>query len=329
MSKQDRQGVRTAADLERKWNFGKSFAEAIGIAEEARKLAEDAEGKLGGDMTNEEIFNFLTNNGENQGLFRYEDGALYINAEYIRAVEALFEKKITVKGTLTNTAEVYVPPGEEEMRTIQEHALGLGLITSQNIPLYDVNGDGIVDITDLAAFNKMRRGRIQMSEWSGAKKSTVTVTIDVSNPDKCIRIEGENMWGRQFAQYIGISGTNIIDAQMADYVVEQGLDALGWTFRKWNSGKWEGWYSYDLAANPITVTLQLDGMYYGFSHTILPPSDVKTIDFAQADGAPNNRICFSRIFNVNNGGITFMIACNTSFTTNNAKTHIYAVGTWA
>lgn len=329
MSKQDRQGVRTAADLERKYRFGKSFAEVLGIAEEARELAEDAEGKLDGNMTAEEIYNFLTNNGENQGLFRYEDGALYINAEYIKAVEALFEKKITVKGTLTNTAEVYVPPGEEEMRTIQEHALGLGLITSQNTPLYDVNGDGIVDIIDLAAFNKMRRGRMQMSEWSGAKKSTVTVTIDVSNPDKCIRIEGENMWGRQFSQYIGISGTNIIDTQMADYVVEQGLDALGWTFRKWNSGKWEGWYSYDLAANPIDLTKQLDGMYYGTSPIIPLPSDVETIDFAQADGAPNNHICFTRIFTASKNSVTFLIACNTSFRANNGNTFVYAVGTWA
>lgn len=34
--KQDRQGVRTAADLERKWQFGKQFAEIMGIALDAR-----------------------------------------------------------------------------------------------------------------------------------------------------------------------------------------------------------------------------------------------------------------------------------------------------
>lgn len=35
-SKQDRQGVRTASDLERKYNFGKTFAEIMGIATDAR-----------------------------------------------------------------------------------------------------------------------------------------------------------------------------------------------------------------------------------------------------------------------------------------------------
>ena len=39
--KQDRQYVRTASELERKYNFGKSFAEAIGLATDAREYAEN------------------------------------------------------------------------------------------------------------------------------------------------------------------------------------------------------------------------------------------------------------------------------------------------
>lgn len=37
MSKQDRQGVRSPADLERKYQFGKTFAEILGIANDARE----------------------------------------------------------------------------------------------------------------------------------------------------------------------------------------------------------------------------------------------------------------------------------------------------
>jgi hypothetical protein len=37
MSKQDRQGVRTATDLEQKYNFGKTFAELMGVATDARE----------------------------------------------------------------------------------------------------------------------------------------------------------------------------------------------------------------------------------------------------------------------------------------------------
>lgn len=43
MSKQDRQGARTPADLERKYNFGQSFAEAMGLANDARDAAENAQ----------------------------------------------------------------------------------------------------------------------------------------------------------------------------------------------------------------------------------------------------------------------------------------------
>lgn len=43
MSKQDRQGARTPADLERKYNFDRSFAEIMGIATDARLYAENAQ----------------------------------------------------------------------------------------------------------------------------------------------------------------------------------------------------------------------------------------------------------------------------------------------
>jgi hypothetical protein len=46
MSKQDRQGVRTPADLERKWQFGKQFTEIMGIANDAREAAYKVESEL-------------------------------------------------------------------------------------------------------------------------------------------------------------------------------------------------------------------------------------------------------------------------------------------
>lgn len=83
--KQDRQGVRTAAQLEQKWKFGESFAEVMGIATDARKAAEEAQALIEAGMTQEQIFNILTNNGQSQGLYRGEDGELYINASYIKS----------------------------------------------------------------------------------------------------------------------------------------------------------------------------------------------------------------------------------------------------
>lgn len=46
MSKQDRQGARTPADLERKYNFGKTFAELLGIASDARNSVDFVESSL-------------------------------------------------------------------------------------------------------------------------------------------------------------------------------------------------------------------------------------------------------------------------------------------
>lgn len=72
MSRQDRQGVRTPAGLERKYNFEKRFDESM---EEVKKLNDSM------DQTG--VFNRLTNNGKAQGLYMDEKGDLYINASYL------------------------------------------------------------------------------------------------------------------------------------------------------------------------------------------------------------------------------------------------------
>lgn len=46
MSKMDRQGVRTAADLERKYQFGKSFSEVLGLASDYREAISKVESEL-------------------------------------------------------------------------------------------------------------------------------------------------------------------------------------------------------------------------------------------------------------------------------------------
>lgn len=85
MSKQDRQGARTVADLERKYNPKKSFAAVMGVAKGAERKADEA-AALDEKLTSEEIFNRLTNNGTWEGLYRDEEtGEVYINANYIKS----------------------------------------------------------------------------------------------------------------------------------------------------------------------------------------------------------------------------------------------------
>lgn len=82
MSKQDRQGARTATDLERRYNFGKKFSEILGVANDASESAQEASRAIK-ELDQETIFNLLTNNGEVQGIYRDEEGNVYINASFI------------------------------------------------------------------------------------------------------------------------------------------------------------------------------------------------------------------------------------------------------
>lgn len=49
--KQDRQGVRTAADLERKYNFGKTFGEMLGLINDTRDSVDSVESTLRNEIT--------------------------------------------------------------------------------------------------------------------------------------------------------------------------------------------------------------------------------------------------------------------------------------
>lgn len=81
MSRQDRQGVRLPADVERKWGFKKKFDNAM----EAAEAASNSVKELDKSLTQKEVFNRLTNGGKSQGLFMDVNGQVYINASYITA----------------------------------------------------------------------------------------------------------------------------------------------------------------------------------------------------------------------------------------------------
>lgn len=61
-AKQDRQGARTATDLERKYNFGKTFAELIGLINDARDSVDAASSSLSSEI--ERQVTSLTRNTE-------------------------------------------------------------------------------------------------------------------------------------------------------------------------------------------------------------------------------------------------------------------------
>ena len=136
--KQDRQGARSAADLERRWNLGERFAEVMGIATEARNAATASSEKLDEKLTTEEIFNLLTNNGQAEGLYRGEDGELYINASYIVA---------GILKSLNNATKLNLDDGaltctDENGNTIKMEFGHFGLFSNQGKPVLQIQNLG-------------------------------------------------------------------------------------------------------------------------------------------------------------------------------------------
>lgn len=314
--KQDRTGARTAADIERKYSFNKSFAEVMGIANDARKEAEKASEavvKLDEKLDAEEVFNRLTENGKLQGIFK-EGDKIYVNAEYL-------------SGKYIYKTEVFLEPEKEEVETIRQHRLGIVTIPNELIPYYDSNNNGVIDMTDLANFNLASLGKISLANWSGAKKTTCTIEIDLSNPEKVIRISGKNMWGRTIERYIGINSSNIKNLEIKDYVADYGTNGI-WTYEKWASGKAVCWGKYTASGVNVAEN-NYSGFYYSRGIDITLPFVFKSIDDYQANGGSADRVNFARPFGTSTTAVTFIICGHDETATSaNITVYISVKGQW-
>ena len=223
--KMDRHGARTAANIEQKYNFGKSFAEAVGIAKKAEEVAQKAASssdELDEKLTSTEIFNRLTENGKLQGIFKDDDGNIMINGAFIQALDKLFAKDINMSGCFTYSTRAFIEPGTEEIETLQAHLQGNITIPTELQPLYDTNNDGQITLADMSNMRLAQMGLYSLAAWAGeSHKSDITLTIDLKNPEKVIRISGKNMWGRTIDSYIGVNFTSIRNPS-----TEQKLDQI-------------------------------------------------------------------------------------------------------
>ena len=196
MSKQDRQGARTVSDLERK--YGERFADVYGMATGARVAAEEAkeiaaEAKDNPNIDHEAVFNALTEDGKCQGLYRADDGKIYINAEYIKS------------GVFFGEVEIFLEPGKQEVEKVRKHVEGKEIIPASELRLYDIDGNNVVNNTDLAYFKKVVEDNIPLPNFPAKQLSKVRIEIDVRNTEKAISFSATNMWGRSLDFSIGVN----------------------------------------------------------------------------------------------------------------------------
>lgn len=192
-AKQDRSAARTVEDIERRYNFEQRFSEVMGVATDARLAAEKAQYSVDG-LTQEQIFNILTNNGEEQGIYR-EDGKLYINASYIKG------------GIIISEGQAYLRPTYDDCV-----AMLRSVVFPEDYPVkdfYDLNGDGTFDINDFRLAVDVYYGSADISQCVSLEKSAVTVTIEPDNPFETVKVCGTNMWGSEVVVSLGINSTKI------------------------------------------------------------------------------------------------------------------------
>lgn len=118
--KQDRQGARTPADLERKWKFGERFAEIMGIALDAQKSISVVESSL-----HSEILEQVTSITRDTEQILLAAMASYVETDELEKLKATFSSELSVMASMiamnfeasiehTNTVD-------GELQTVQEY----------------------------------------------------------------------------------------------------------------------------------------------------------------------------------------------------------------
>lgn len=108
---------------------------------------------------------------------------------------------------LSSTVQVYIPPDINVINTISG-AIKAETTSSLSKSLYDFNGDGAIDLFDIAKAKRFYLGLETYNNTTSAiaQLSNVTANIDPTNLDKVINISGTDMWGTKRETYIGING---------------------------------------------------------------------------------------------------------------------------
>ena len=181
-NKQDGATLRTAKDLELKYNFGQSFAEIYGLIDDTRTAAKEAVDELDNELDFEEIFNRLTNYGAVQTIYR-EDDNIYINASYIKS-GTLAADLVDAANLEVNAAKIYgtLDAGDVTITNLSANSITGGTLDAGIVNIMNLSADSItsgtlnancVTISNLSASNIISSGDITWSMLSSGVQSEI------------------------------------------------------------------------------------------------------------------------------------------------------------
>lgn len=160
--KQDRTGVRTAVDLERKYNFGKTFAEMLGLINDSRDKVDSVESSLRNEIKDQATT--LMRDTEKIVMTATENVKTELNgniSEVSNKVASLElnagEFRVSVEQEIENLANsVEMKVDSDEVSFIIEERMGEGVDSVTTSTGYRFDSDGLsISRSDSAMENKI------------------------------------------------------------------------------------------------------------------------------------------------------------------------------
>lgn len=175
--KQDRQGARTPADLERKWQFGKQFAEIMGIALDAQKSISVVESSL-----HYEILEQVTSITRDVEQILLAAMGSYVDADELEELKTTLSSELAVMAEMiAMNFEASIEQTETvdgELQTVQEYL-------EQH---FEFSVDGLlIKAGENSVGLRLKNNQIQFEEdgavfglWNGVDFYTGNIVVQVS-----------------------------------------------------------------------------------------------------------------------------------------------------
>ena len=197
-------------------------------------------------------------------------------------------------------------------------------ILSSDITNWNSKQAALVSGTNIKTINN--QSLLGSGDMSIVASGTSIPTADtVAEFDNDAHMNSTDMTSQEVEDFV--DGLNVAAAQLVDYIVEQGTDN-SWTYRKWNSGIFEAWRTYN--ATDLDMTSASSGTYYGATKTIALPSFTLTLSCSTYSETPSHSsgVYIYQTQMVSGGNLSIDYRCFYSQSDSTCNGYFHVIGTW-